>query len=144
MIDGTILLVEDDDDDRLLVLRALRKAGMTNEIRIARDGAEALALFAGEFGPASDTALPTVVLLDLKLPKVDGLEVLRHLRADPHTKLLPIVMLTSSDEQEDILRSYELGVNSYVRKPVDFALFAETVIRLGLYWVLVNRPPAAD
>jgi two-component system, response regulator len=144
MSDGTILLVEDDEDDRILVLRALKKAGVNNPIKIAGDGAEALALFAGEFGPASGHPLPTVVLLDLKLPKVDGLEVLRRLRANPHTKFVPVVMLTSSDEQEDVLRSYELGANSYVRKPVDFAQFAETVAQLGLYWVVVNHPPSID
>jgi two-component system, response regulator len=144
MSDGIILLVEDDDNDRLLVLRALKKAGVNNPIKVACDGAEALALFAGEFGPASGNPLPTVVLLDLKLPKVDGLEVLRHLRADPRTKFVPVVMLTSSDEQEDVLRSYELGANSYVRKPVDFCQFAETVTQLGLYWVVVNRPPTIN
>jgi two-component system response regulator len=138
-----ILLVEDNPDDEALTLRALRKANVRNEVVVARDGVEALDYLHGTGAHAGrDTReLPQVVLLDLKLPRVDGLEVLRRLRADPRTKLLPVVILTSSTEEEDRLAGYQLGANSYVRKPVDFPHFAEAVGQLGLYWLLLNQPP---
>jgi two-component system response regulator len=138
-----ILLVEDNPDDVELTLRALEKHNVTNEVVVARDGAEALDyLFATGAHAGRDPArAPQVVLLDLKLPKVDGLEVLRRLRADARTRLLPVVVLTTSDEQQDIISSYQLGANSYVRKPVDFQQFAEAVRQLGLYWLLLNEPP---
>ncbi len=135
----SILLVEDNPDDEALTLRALRKANVGNDILIARDGAEALDQLLGE--RANGQPMPQVVLLDLKLPKVDGLEVLRRLRADPRTKLLPVVILTSSNEEQDRIAGYQLGANSYVRKPVDFAQFADAVRQLGLYWLLLNQPP---
>jgi two-component system, response regulator len=145
MKDKVILLVEDNPDDEALALRALKKNNITNEVVVARDGAEALDYLLGTGSGAGNgaAALPQVVLLDLKLPKVDGLEVLRRLRADPRTKLLPIVILTSSNEDQDRLRGYDLGANSYVRKPVDFSQFSDAVRQLGLYWLLLNeRPPA--
>jgi two-component system response regulator len=138
-----ILLVEDSPDDAELTMRALRKGNVSNEIVLLRNGAEALDFLFGtgaQPGPAAAN-LPKVVLLDLKLPKVDGLEVLRRIRADARTHSLPVVILTSSDEQRDIVESYHLGANSYVRKPVGFAQFSEAVQQLGLYWVLINRPP---
>ncbi len=142
MKNGPILLVEDNPDDELLTLRALKNANVTNEIVVARDGAEALDYIFGtgacaERGPLA----PAIVLLDIKLPKLDGLEVLERIRGDERTRLLPVVMLTSSDEERDVVRSYELGVNSYVRKPVEFGAFSEAVKRLGLYWLLLNEPP---
>lgn len=136
---GRVLLVEDNPDDVELTLRAFREVKLANEIDVVHDGIEALdyLLSAGE-----DAALPTVILLDLKLPKVDGLEVLRRLRADDRTRLLPVVILTSSQEESDLIDSYALGANSYVRKPVDFNDFTEAVRQLGLYWLLLNeRPP---
>jgi len=139
------LLVEDNADDEDLTLRALKKNNITNEVVVVRDGAEALDyLFGTGAYTGRDTAvLPQVVLLDLKLPKVDGLEVLNRLRNDKRTKLLPVVILTSSVEEQDLLRGYDLGANSYVRKPVDFGQFTEAVRNLGLYWLLLNeRPPA--
>jgi two-component system response regulator len=142
---STILLVEDNADDEELTLRALRKNNITNEVVVVRDGAEALDyLFAtGNYSGRDTGILPQVVLLDLKLPKVDGLEVLARLRSDKRTKLLPVVILTSSIEEQDLLRGYDLGANSYVRKPVDFGQFTEAVRHLGLYWLLLNeRPPA--
>ena len=129
-----ILLVEDNPDDERLALRALRRGKLANEILIARNGEEALTLV------FSLNPQPSVVLLDLKLPKIDGLEVLRQIRANPATRLLPVVMLTSSSEDRDIIESYNLGANSYVRKPVDFDQFTEAVCQLGLYWALVNEP----
>lgn len=139
MPDDTILIVEDDDNDVALIERSLRKARVTNELVLARDGVEALDLLLD--GPSPLPGLPMVVLLDVKLPRVDGLEVLRRIRGAARTRSLPVVMLTSSDEQEDLLRSYELGVNSYVRKPIEFVKFQETVGQLGLYWSLINRRP---
>jgi two-component system, response regulator len=142
-LDTMILLVEDNPDDEALTLRALRRAKLGNDIAIVRDGAEALEfLFGGGAHPDGEmSAVPQVVLLDLKLPKIDGLEVLRRLRADDRTKTLPVVILTSSNEDEDRIRGYELGANSYVRKPVEFAEFAEAVRQLGLYWLVLNQPP---
>lgn len=142
-LDTMILLVEDNPDDEALTLRALRKANVGNEVTVVRDGAEALDfLFAtGAHAGRETSILPQVVLLDLKLPKIDGLEVLRRVRADHRTKLLPVVILTSSDEEQDRIRGYALGANSYVRKPVDFTQFAEAVRQLGLYWLVLNQPP---
>lgn len=143
MREGTILLVEDNPDDEALTLRALRKNRIANELVVARDGAEALDYLFGTGAHAGrgPGALPQVVLLDLKLPKVDGLEVLRRVRADPRTRLLPVVILTSSKEDRDLVESYGRGANSYVRKPVDFAAFVEAVRQLGLYWLVLNEPP---
>jgi len=143
MRDGRILLIEDSADDEALILRALRKVNLTNAIDVVRDGAEALDYIFGS-GPheGRGVAHPTVTLLDIKLPKVDGLEVLRRIREDPRTKQNPVVMLTSSNEQEDLVRSYSLGVNSYVRKPIEFGEFSKTVADLGLYWLLQNEVPA--
>jgi|SRR5579859_1940699 len=138
-----ILLVEDNADDELLTLRALKRNNIKNEVVVARDGVQALEYLLGEgnTGGHSLAPLPEVILLDLKLPKLDGLEVLRRLRADGRTKLLPIVILTSSDEERDRIGGYNLGANSYVRKPVDFEQFTETVRQLGLYWLVLNEGP---
>ena len=143
MRDKVILLVEDNPDDELLTLRALKKSNILNDVVVARDGAEALAYLFGEGTHADQDAkmLPQVVLLDLKLPKIDGLEVLRRLRADDRTALLPVVILTSSDEERDIVASYRLGANSFIRKPVDFSQFSEAVQQLGLYWLILNQGP---
>jgi two-component system, response regulator len=135
-----ILLIEDDPDHELLATRALRKARIANEVRAARDGEEAMELLFGQSSKAP-AELPQVILLDLKLPKVDGLEVLRRIRETPRTQTLPVVVLTSSDEESDIVRSYRLGANSYVRKPVNFAEFAEATLQLGLYWLVLNECP---
>ena len=138
-----ILLVEDNPEDRELALRALRKANLANHIEVARDGAEALAFIFCE-GPHSARKIedaPKVILLDLKLPKVDGLEVLRRVKGDPRTRAIPVVVLTSSKEQNDVVESYHLGVNSYIVKPVNFERFVETVQQLGMYWLLLNQPP---
>jgi len=137
-----ILIVEDNPQDELLMLRALRKSNLANRIDVVRDGQQALDyLFAeGEFAGRRG-GLPAVVLLDIGLPRLSGLEVLTRLRADPRTRLQPVVILTSSDEERDRLRSYENGANSFVRKPLDFAELAETIVRLGVYWLLVNEPP---
>lgn len=141
MEDKIILLVEDNPDDIVLTERALKKANVLNKLVIAHDGVEALDYF---FGPGSDSnAKPQVILLDLKLPRVDGLEVLRRLRADESTKRLPVVVLTSSKEEKDMVSSYNLGANSYVRKPVNFTQFADAVRQLGLYWLLLNEIPPA-
>lgn len=143
MNNKTILLVEDNPQDELLTLRSLRKANLVNRIDVARDGQQALDyLFRkGEFAEREGPELPAVVVLDLGLPCLSGLEVLEQLRADPRTALLPVVILTSSDEEQDRLKSYEQGANSFVRKPVDFGQFAETVARLGMYWLATNEPP---
>jgi two-component system response regulator len=132
-----ILLVEDNPDDEALTIRAFQKSNLANGIDVARDGAEALEYLLG--GAARPR--PALVLLDLKLPKVDGLEVLRRLRADERTRTLAVVVLTSSREEEDLVESYRLGANSYVRKPVDFTEFVDAVQTLGLYWLVVNEPP---
>lgn len=138
-----ILLVEDNPDDRMLTVRALRQHNLANQIVEAIDGEEALDyLFGrGKFADRDTDSQPQVVLLDLKLPKVDGLEVLKQMRADQRTKHVPVVVLTSSDEQQDLLASYELGANSYVRKPVDFEQFLEAARQLGMYWLILNKVP---
>ncbi len=143
MENKVILLVEDNADDEALTLRALKKNNIKNEVVVAHDGAEALEyLFGtGKFASRNTDFTPQVVLLDLKLPKVDGLEVLRQLRADQRTKLLPVVILTSSTEEQDRLKGYDLGANSYVRKPVDFSQFIDAVRQLGLYWLILNEAP---
>ncbi len=143
MTERTILLVEDNHQDELLTLRALKKINIANRVEVVRDGQQALDyLFReGEFAARGGTDLPTVVLLDINLPRVSGLEVLERLRADPRTRLLPAVLLTSSDEERDRLRGYAHGANSFVRKPLDPSEFVETVSRLGVYWLAVNDPP---
>jgi two-component system response regulator len=139
-----ILLVEDNPDDVDLTLRALRKSHVTNEVVIARDGVEALEYLFGAPGRPRAADLPQVVLLDLKLPRIDGMEVLRRIRADARTALLPVVILTSSSEERDLVEGYRLGANSYVRKPVDFSQFVDAARELGLYWLVLNLPaPAA-
>jgi CheY-like chemotaxis protein len=138
-----ILLVEDNPNDEALTLRAFKKNNVGNEVVVTRDGAEALDYLFGT-GPYShrDTrVMPTITLLDLKLPKIDGLEVLRRLRNDDRTKLLPVIILTSSKEEQDLINGYAFGANSYIRKPVDFAHFVEAVRQLGLYWLVWNEPP---
>jgi len=142
MAEKIILLVEDNADDEKLTLRALKKNKISNEVVVARDGEEALEYLLGS-GPGAESKpkpLPQVVLLDLKLPKLDGLEVLRRLRANDRTKLLPVVILTSSNEEQDRFIGYGLGANSYVRKPVDFNQFTEAARQLGLYWLVLNEP----
>jgi two-component system, response regulator len=138
-----ILLVEDNPDDEALTLRALKKHNLGNDVVVARDGVEALAfLFAtGPYAGRESAQMPAVVLLDLTLPRLDGLEVLRRLREDPRTKRLPVVILTTSAEQDDVVRGYDLGANSYVRKPVDFAEFVAAIGNLGLYWLVLNETP---
>lgn len=138
-----ILLVEDNPDDQVLTLRALRKSNIANEVIVVNDGVEALDyLFGtGTYTGRDTNLMPQVILLDLKLPKLDGLQVLQRLRADERTQLLPVVILTTSREEQDIVRSYSLGANSYVRKPVDFTEFAQAVQQLGLYWLLLNEAP---
>jgi two-component system, response regulator len=138
-----ILIVEDSAPDLELTLRALRKANVTNRIQIARDGVEALDFIFGEGAHAGRKVehSPKVILLDLKLPKVDGLEVLARLKSDPRTKFIPVAVLTSSKEQRDVVESYKLGVNSYIVKPVNFEGFMAAVQELGMYWLLLNQPP---
>lgn len=131
-----ILLVEDDPDHELLTIRALNRSNIANDVRVARDGEEAINLLFGE-----NPIHPQVILLDLKLPKVDGLEVLRRIRESKDTRMLPVVVLTSSDEERDVVRSYQLGVNSYIRKPVNFNDFAEATRQLGMYWLVLNECP---
>lgn len=141
-----ILLVEDTPEDRELALRALRKAKLSNNIHTVADGAEALEFIFGEgayLGRRVESG-PKVILLDLKLPKVDGIEVLRRIKGDPRTSSIPVVVLTSSKEQKDVVESYRLGVNSYIVKPVDFERFAGAVRDLGMYWLLLNQPPRID
>lgn len=141
MDDKMILLVEDNPDDEALTLRALRKNNIKNRVIVVRDGAEGLDFLfcSGAYTDRDPHDKPQVILLDLKLPKVDGLEVLRRIRADPSTRTLPVVILTSSKEEQDVVNSYVLGVNSYVRKPVDFIQFVEAIRQLGLYWLVLNE-----
>ena len=139
--DQVILLVEDHPDDEELTMRALAKNNIMNEVVVARDGVQALEyLFGtGAYAGRDMNVMPQIILLDLKLPKIDGLEVLRRLRADDRTKFLPVVILTSSKEEQDVMKSYQLGANSYVRKPVDFQEFTKAVQQLGLYWLILNE-----
>jgi two-component system response regulator len=138
-----ILLVEDNPDDEALTLRALNKNNVAADVIVARDGVEALeSLQIGDSHPADpDRSLPQLILLDLKLPRIDGLEVLRHIRENERTRHLPVVVLTSSLEQQDLVRAYGLYANSYIRKPVDFTQFVEAVRQIGLYWLVLNEPP---
>ncbi len=138
-----IMVVEDNPDDEELTLRALRQGKIANEIVVTRDGNEALEFVfgKGQYAGRNLERMPAVILLDLKLPKLSGLEVLKQLRSDPRTKLIPVVVLTSSSEDEDMLRSYQVGANSYVRKPVEFSSFANAVSQLGMYWLLLNETP---
>ena len=136
-----ILLVEDNPNDLELTLIALSKSQLANQVIVVRDGAEALDYLFGTGAYAGRSIAPEVILLDLKLPKVDGLEVLRRIRADDRTRLLPVVILTSSREERDLISGYGLGANSYIRKPVDFQQFVEAVRQLGLYWLVLNEPP---
>lgn len=131
-----ILLVEDDPDHELLTIRALKKSNIANDVKVARDGEEAIEALFGE-----GAIRPQLILLDLKLPKIEGLEVLRRIRESDVTRMLPVVVLTSSDEERDIVRSYKLGVNSYIRKPVNFNDFAEATRQLGMYWLVLNECP---
>ncbi len=137
-----MLLVEDNPDDEELTLVGLKKSGVINEIHVVRDGEEALHyLFAeGKYKDRGSARMPAVILLDLNLPKVNGLEVLERIKTNPATKYIPVVILTSSSEEEDLVKSYKLGANSFVRKPVEFSRFADAVKQLGLYWLLLNEP----
>src|SRR6266581_2197310 len=146
MEEKVILLVEDNADDEKLTLRALKKNNISNDVVVARNGAEALDyLFGtGTHSARARSLMPQVVLLDLKLPKIDGLEVLRKMRGNERTKLLPVVILTSSNEEQDLINGYGFGANSYVRKPVDFNQFIEAVRQLGLYWLVLNELPPAQ
>src|ERR1700729_2025356 len=143
MFEKIILLVEDNADDEELTIRALKKNNVKNDLVVARDGVEALDYLFGTGAYAGrDTAvLPGLVLLDLKLPKIDGLEVLRRIRADERTRRMPVTVLTSSKEEQDVIKSYDLGANSYIRKPVDFTQFTDAVRQLGLYWLMLNEVP---
>jgi len=143
MFKKTILLVEDNADDEELTIRAIRKNNVTNDLVVARDGAEALDFLfgTGAYAGRDSVVLPGLVLLDLKLPKIDGLEVLQRIRADERTRRMPATVLTSSKEEQDIIKSYDLGANSYIRKPVDFGQFAEAVRQLGVYWLNLNEAP---
>jgi len=141
-----ILLVEDNPDDEELILLALKDHNVANEVMVARDGVEALDyMFAtGKFAGRKPFAIPALILLDLKLPKLSGLDVLKRLREDPRTKTIPVVILTSSNEEQDVVTSYQLGVNSFVRKPIDFHEFQKVVKEIGVYWLLVNQPPQLE
>ena len=143
LAEKTVLLVEDNPDDEVLTLRALRRHNLASEAIVARDGQQALDFLFGEgaYGSRDTSHQPQVVLLDLKLPKVDGLEVLERMRADSRTRRVPVVILTSSKQEQDLLRSYDLGANSYVRKPVDFEQFIEAARQLGMYWLILNEVP---
>ena len=143
MEDKMILLVEDNPDDEALTMRALKKNNIGNKVVVVRDGAEALDFLfcTGPHANRDPRDKPQVILLDLKLPKVDGMEVLRRIRAEPSTRTLPVVILTSSKEEQDVVNSYLMGVNSYVRKPVDFIQFVEAIRQLGLYWLVLNETP---
>ena len=136
-----ILLVEDNPDDELLTIRALKKNRISNEIVVAHDGVEAIdfLMATGMFAGRNINEVPELILLDLKLPKINGLEVLKHLRSEPHTKYVPVVILTSSSEEQDIIKSYDLGANSFVQKPVDFDEFLEAARQLGVYWLIINK-----
>ena len=138
-----ILLVEDNPDDEALTLRAFRKNKIMNEVVVARDGAEALDYLYGSGSHAGRdmSVMPELILLDLKLPKVDGLEVLERIRADDRTRVIPVVLLTSSREEQDLIEGYSLGANSYIRKPVDFTQFMEAIRQVGMYWLVLNVPP---
>ena len=142
----SILLVEDNEDDVALTLRAFKKRNVLNEVVVVRDGAEALEylLGTGRYAGRDTTCQPALVLLDLKLPKMDGVEVLRSIRADPRTSMLRVVVLTSSSEEMDVHASYQVGANSYIRKPVDFEQFIEVAGQLGFYWLMLNEPPPAQ
>jgi two-component system, response regulator len=144
--DRAILLVEDSSDDEVLTLRAFKKNNIANEIIVARDGLEALDYLFGDGTHAGRdlSVMPAVVLLDLKLPKIEGLEVLRRLRADERTKMLPVIILTSSREEQDVINCYNLGANSYIRKPVDFENFIQAIGQLGLYWLVLNELPPSS
>ena len=145
MNDGLILLIEDNRDDEDLTLRAFKKNNLKNEVKVARDGADALDFLFGQ-GAYKDrdmSVTPQLILLDLKLPKVDGLEVLREIKGNPQTRAIPVVVLTSSKQEKDMVESYRLGVNSYVQKPVDFERFRQAINALGMYWLLINQTPPA-
>lgn len=144
--DTVILLIEDNPDDEVLTLRALKKNHLANEIVVVRDGAEAIDfLFAqGKYADRDARIVPQLILLDLKLPKVDGIEVLRRIRQGEYTRLVPVVVLTTSDEERDRIESYSHHANSFVRKPVDFSQFTEAIRQIGLYWLVLNEPPAVD
>jgi hypothetical protein len=142
-MNDTILLVEDNDQDEKLTLRALRRAGVNNPITVARDGQQALDILfgEGEFAGSNKIDLPVVVILDLGLPRVSGIDVLEQMRKKEATRFTPVVILTSSDEERDRIKSYDQGANAFVQKPVDFAEFSETVTRLGVFWAMTNQPP---
>ncbi|GJQ36078.1 MAG: two-component system response regulator [Anaerolineaceae bacterium] len=143
MSNKMILLVEDNPDDEALTVRAFDKNKIANNLTVVRDGAEALDFLfcTGTYSGRDPRIMPEVILLDLKLPKVDGLEVLRRIRADERTRILPVVVLTSSKEEQDLIKSYSLGANSYIRKPVNFSQFVEAIHQLGMYWLVLNEPP---
>jgi two-component system response regulator len=145
MKEKTILLVEDNPDDEMLTLRALKKNNILNKVIVARDGAQALELLFGTKGPGDSelSELPQLILLDLNLPKINGLEVLKKIRSHEQTSLLPVVILTTSNEDRDRIESYKLGANSYVRKPVNFEQFSQAILQLGVYWLVLNQGPPA-